>query len=416
MGDVNGAVDTVKDRLDQGIFDWDVSHGDLKDISETVSGLTPAERNELVGRLSDDDLKNWTQEIDGDLGSLSASEREDLFNKLAEGLDGNQLARLARAFDGSPTGLEALGKAITGHASPQAQSAFIAAVKGDIGSNDQVTELAAAALAGLGTSQADFDATVKTLSDGQLESLINAGLGHQEGTAYFVPFTAMAIIDAATRSGDLQAKAAVFEAASTQFNLMNGTMFEGAYMESVAKLIGSDPNGLVNELQSRSDLSGESLAEFSKWMLKTGQEDALRNLVVQMQQGNDGSGSAYERFSDPAYARNLGFMAGAIAAGINGLTDDKQGQADLLKNIFGAHFGAAGATDVGPGVVASVGNGITTAIIDQIVSDVADGGKDLKQAMYELAIPRNESAQVNMSGTGYDAFNAAYGAVAELNR
>src|SRR5690606_22836878 len=72
MSDISNAVDTVKDRLDQGVFDWDVTHGDLTDISRTVAGLSPDERNELVSELSDYDLKNWTQEIDGLSGSLSA--------------------------------------------------------------------------------------------------------------------------------------------------------------------------------------------------------------------------------------------------------------------------------------------------------------------------------------------------------
>ena len=410
MGDVTAATNTVKDRLDQGIFDWDVSHADLIDISSEISNLTPAERNELVSKLSNDDLKNLTQEIDGDMGSLSASERQALFNSLAEGLDGTQLARLAKAFDGSPTGLDALGQAIAQHASPEAQAGFIEAVRSDIGSNESITTLAAAALAGLADSQSDFDSTVKSLTDDQMKSLINAGLGHQEGTAYFIPTVAMDIINAAAQSSDLQVKASVFEAATTQFNLMNGTMFQGAYMESVQNLITSDPNGIVNELQSRSDLSGTSLAEFSKWMLKSGQEEGLRDLLIQMQQGNDGQENAFENFSDPAHARNLGFMAGAIAAGINSLTSDAQAQASMLSNIFGTGFGLAG------GPMATVGNGITSAIIEQIISDVASGGTDLKQAMYELAIPRNGEAQVNMSGTGYDAFNASFSAVTELNR
>lgn len=431
---VSTATSTIQDNLDQGIFDWDVTHGELIENSEAVANLTPEQRNELLANLSDDDLKNWTQEIDGLNGALSASEREELFNNLVEGLDGEQLTRLVEAFDGSPGGRQALGNAVAAHASPEAKVAFIAATKDSINGDYSAMEgrdgnpetlVIAKVLASLSGDQAAFDNAIKSLSPDQLEDVLAVGLGrsyvadttgYTAGSYFFEPSAALGIIQAAANSSDLQVKGQVFEAATQHFNTVEGLSPDASYTDAITGLVQSDPNGLVNELQSRTDLTGESLAAYAKEMINSGKQQDLQNLLVQMQQGNDGSGNAYENFSDPAFARNLGFFTGAIAAGINSITDDAQSQADLLKNIFGAGFGAAGAANPPAGVIASIGNGITSIAIDGIVDNLKEGNIDLKQAMYELAIPRGPDNKVNMEGTGYDAFNASYVAVAENNR
>ena len=67
-------------------------------------------------------------------------------------------------------------------------------------------------------------------------------------------------------------------------------------------------------------------------------------------------------------------------------------------------------------MIASVGNGITAQTIDSITSDVADGDKALKQAIFELGIPRDTSGRIDDRGTGYTDYNAAFAAVAEANR
>ena len=167
---VNDASSTIKDNLSQGIFDWDVSHGELVENNEVVAELTPSQRNELVASLSDDDLKNWTQEIDGYNGALNASERQQLFNDLAEGLDGTQLTRLVKAFDGNPGGREALGDAVAQHASPDAKVAFIEATKGSIDGKYYATQgrdgnpetvVIAKVLGSLKNDQPAFDSAVK---------------------------------------------------------------------------------------------------------------------------------------------------------------------------------------------------------------------------------------------------------------
>ena len=428
MGDVNGAVDTIRDRMSYGAFDWVVSDQDVRDSMAALADLSPSERNEAISQLDDTALERLT----GNAEEMGASERQEVYNKLVEGLDGTQLGRLAQTFGGdNRIGRVDFANAVASHASTDAKVAFIAATKDSINGDYSATQgqdgnpetlAVAKVLASLSNDQAAFDSAVKSLSEGQLEDVIAVGLGrnyyptYNTGSYSFDPSAALSIIDAATNSTDLQVKGAVFEAATKHFNTVDGLAPDNSYRDAITSLIESDPNGLVNELQSRTDLTGSSLVDYAKEMLESGKEQDLRNLLVQMQQGNDGKGNAFGNFSDPAFARNLGFLTGSIAAAINSITDDAESQADLLKNIFGTAFGAGGAANPAAGVIASVGNGITAVTIDGIVDGVKNGNKDLKQALYELAIPRGPDGSVNMTGTGYDAFNASYAAVAEVNR
>ena len=120
MSAVDEAVSTVKDALWQGVswgrIDFDVGHDELSLISETLADLTPAQRNEVISRLSDDNLKNWAQELYGHAGSLDKSERDALFNDLAQGLDADQFIRLVDAFenDGNGQGASELRAAMAG--------------------------------------------------------------------------------------------------------------------------------------------------------------------------------------------------------------------------------------------------------------------------------------------------------------
>ncbi|MDR6990640.1 uncharacterized protein YbjQ (UPF0145 family) [Luteimonas sp. 3794] len=427
MGDVSGAVDTIQDRMSYGFTDWVISDQDVRDSMAALAELTPSERNEVVSQLDDKALERLT----GNAEELSANERQDVYENLVDGLDGAQIARLATTFGGSDRiGRVDFADAVASHATPEAKLAFIEATKGSIdgaysamqGQDGNPETLAIAkVLASLSGDQAAFDTAIKSLSEGQLEDVLAVGLGRNyypagnTGFYSFDPSASLGILSAATNSTDLQVKGAVFEAATAHFNTVDGQALDSSYLDAISGLVESDPSGLVNELQARTDLTGESLTAYTKEMLESGREEDLRNLVVQMQQGNDGAGNAFENFSDPAFARNLGFLSGSIAAAINSTTDDAEAQGNMLKNIFGTAFGVSGAANPAAGVIASVGNGITSTVIDGIVDRVSDGNKDLKQALYELAIPRDAGGSVNMSGTGYDAFNASYAAIAQVN-
>jgi hypothetical protein len=415
---VDNAAGTIKDNLDQGLFDWDVTHDELTENNQKVAELSPRERNELISKLSDDDLKNWTQEIDG--------------------LDGKQVTRLVDAFDGSPQGREALGNAIAQYSSSDAKVAFVNATKDSINGDYSATDgrdgnaetvVISKVLGSLSSDPAKFDSAVKSLSDSQLQAVMTVGLGRQHivdfsgrtaGMDIYRSSASLNILDGAAKSNDPEVKGRVFEAATGQFQMLEGGSMDKTYTDAVTKLVKSDPVTLVDELKNRTDLSGKSLTAYLKEMLGSGNEKEVRNLLVQMQQGNDGKGNAYERFADPNMAHNLGFFAGATAAAINSIADDAESQGDLLKNIFGAGFGAAGAANPAAGVIASVGNGITSMTIDDIINKVNGDSTELKRAIFELGMPRGPDGKINPGPNGDGAprtnYDAGFAAIAEVNR
>lgn len=256
---VDSAVSVTQDKLSQGWLDWDVSKGDLDAINREVANLTPAERNEFIGKLSNDDIKNWTQEIDGTLGSLSASERGELFNRLAEGLDGPQTTRFVEAFDGSSGGLEAFADAIASHGGSDAKTAFIGAVKGDINSEykatqgtwgNSETEAAGKVLASLANDPQAFQQAVGSLSKEQLQDVMNVAMGRKyivdfsgrtAGTTQYDPSVLTGILNAA-QGADLPTRTAVFEAAMPQLQTMQGDnvglLGAEPYVDGVAQAMG----------------------------------------------------------------------------------------------------------------------------------------------------------------------------------
>lgn len=101
---VHDTISRAQDRLSTGWRDWAVTPGDLKTIARDFESLTPAQRNEAIAGLSDDDLQKLAGEMMQSLpltGGLGSAERQDFFNDLARGLDGEQLCRAAAAFAGT---------------------------------------------------------------------------------------------------------------------------------------------------------------------------------------------------------------------------------------------------------------------------------------------------------------------------
>lgn len=389
------------------------------------------------------------------MGSLNASEREALFRSLAQGLDATQLARVTRAFDGNDGSIGELGGAIAANAPASVRADYVREMasatnsgdrlQGDAGfgsstatTGDPEARAVGTVLASLRDSPAEFDRALASLNDDQLESVMETAAGgsistyanpHGGGssTVDYNPRALADIVNAAAASSDPATKARVFDAAGEQLGEIADsggllTPYIGQkddirqVTDAMTGLLRSDPNGITTALRTSADPSGKSMVAYVGGLMETGQTDVARDLIVRLQQGNDGTGNASQNFTDPVVARNLGYFTGATAAAINDVTSNREDQANLLKNIFGAGFGAAGAANPAAGVIASIGNGITAQTIDSIVSDVADGDKDLKQAIYELGIPRNASGQIDDRGSGYTDYNAAFAAVAEANR
>ncbi len=124
---INDIARAIQNRLGEGPFDWDVSRGDLRAISQTLVSLDDDSRNDVISRLPDSALRKWGGEIDGWMGGLDHGERTDLFNSLAQGLDAQQLARFHGALNDNLQ--REFGQAIQRNTDRQTQIEFLANVQ-----------------------------------------------------------------------------------------------------------------------------------------------------------------------------------------------------------------------------------------------------------------------------------------------
>lgn len=421
MSDVSNAVDTVKDRLDQGIFDWDVTHGDLTDISDTVAGLSPSERNELIAGLSDDDLKNWTQEIDGLNGALSAQERQDLFDQLAEGLGGEQLTRLVEAFDGSPGGRDALGTAVANHASAEAKVAFVEAMAGNIDADysasqgrwgNAETAVVGNVLASLSNDPDALAQALGALTDSQLRDVMEVGLGRTYiASAYHVstsidPSVTAAIISAAASVDDPALKARVFEIGSQQIGEIRDRTINpiggddgpaAAVTQALTTLLDSDTTGIVRGLET-SYRDGKGLTSYLTEQLENGGESGqaqVGEFIARLQRGNALDQDPAVRFQatdesgNYRNAQTLGYFMGGVEASINQVTDNRTDQATLVATVFKGVVGAVGAINPATGVGASGVSTLTDLAVTQAADNYKNEASALRDTLTALAYPRD---------------------------
>lgn len=96
---VRTSVDTIDDALDGGFFG--VRSGDLDDVFDTFNGLNGAEIDQVVGQMSDRQIRKLVDEMDdGWFGSgWSHERRREFWNLLAERASTDTLDRLARFTD-----------------------------------------------------------------------------------------------------------------------------------------------------------------------------------------------------------------------------------------------------------------------------------------------------------------------------
>jgi hypothetical protein len=239
----------IKDKLDGNLF-GNVTTGQLRDIIGELEQMSPEERNAVVAGLSDEELRGWMDELGGAWGGLSGEEKRRLYGLLAEGLDGEQLARVARAvFEEAPESEHEFIGSVVAHADPATKRELIAAFMDDINSDEHEdfdvslgsttwtktfgngeTRTVAAVLASLGSdggTQADFDGAVADLAAaGKLDEVLLIGTGRVDGTgavaigspgiirSSFAPGPLIGIIDGAARSDDPEVRRQVLLASS----------------------------------------------------------------------------------------------------------------------------------------------------------------------------------------------------------
>ncbi len=194
------ALQNINKALETGWFNG-VDRNDLKTIARELEQLSPEDATRVLGQLSDDKLQVVAKEVnDSNLfrnDGFTSSEKTDFFNAMAKQLDGPQLSRLTKAFDGADVG--ALGSAISNHASADTRANFVQqmAQTGQIQTGTQTsgtlnvttknytaeTRATAEVLASLKGNSAQFDKAISALSNQQLKTVIDASAGQSKHTS-----------------------------------------------------------------------------------------------------------------------------------------------------------------------------------------------------------------------------------------
>ena len=274
---------------------------ELKDLSKD-------ERNAAIGQISDTDLRALADDVNASglcgASGLSADERRDLFNTLAQGLDGQQLGRMAQAFD-SRQDVIAIGQAVARHADAETKLAFIEEMAPRTANGDSHTQAYLGAVStetgdkeaeaildvlnSLGGDAASFNQAIQKMDDKTLQAVVDAGLNKTTTTVIdpgaattsvsYDPQQLEKLLEVAKGSADPAVKARVFAAASEgldQVRAATGFPVFSVGADKVAqslqgkltRLMQTDASGITKQLNAAKGINAstqEWLNQLNPW-------------------------------------------------------------------------------------------------------------------------------------------------------
>lgn len=434
MTDIAAVTRNIQQRTHNDGFLWLNRNGHLKETIQDFKNLTPAERNEVASRLSDADLQELADDVNangvGGANGLSADEKRDLFNTLAQGLDGEQLGRLAAAFDDRKD-VMALGQAVAQHADSDTKVDFIKEMAPrtqdqdyDSGvmvggswseKGDKEAEAILDVLSSMGNDPAAFNEAVSALDESTLHAVAEAGINqsstHGETIAIVShdPKQLTALLDAAAKSNDPAVKARVFDAGasalqsmrdSTKFPVVSIGTDDAAKQvtDKLTALFNSDVRGITHELNQH-DQYGKGLSTYTSEVLRAGEsgQKVLGEQLAQLQ--GAGTGQSPIQFMEqtapgtsgaPYYqnAESLGYFTGAMRNGLEAQNADATANGTMIKGIFGAAIGALSLGRAGGSATF-----LTNTMVDAAISSANGDRTKLGQALQDLALPVTESGE-----------------------
>ncbi|MEM1117049.1 MAG: hypothetical protein AAF845_03260 [Bacteroidota bacterium] len=422
---VTAAVQEITERLDSR-FTNPVTHNDLEQIQQTVEGLSPAEATRVFERLTDDQLREWGEQLHDvnlpGLGGFDRDERVALYGVLAERLDGAQLARFADALDTPPTGADGqlLGAAIAEHAPAAVRIGFVREAS-DLVEQDPEAAFAVAETLG-GLRGVSLDGALRTLSPEELRAVVDASVETHTHTAVTMAGghitvshdadTFGRLAEALATSQDAGRKAIVVSEAVEQLrevetrgnlgmSVMRGDSPE-VLRDGLTSILESDVGGVVEALEQGVDREGRALTGYFRSMVADDRTEEVGRLLVDL--GTDGGTRTSAEWATEqvpgdqdgalyyANAQTLGYAVGAVGAAVDEITGNARAQAETLKNIFGSTLGVAGGAHPAAGAPAAILTGLGNEVINATVERHAAGHRDLKATLRDLAFPQVEGA------------------------
>lgn len=295
----------------------------LKQTVHELKDLSKDKRNAAIGQISDTDLRALADDVNASglfgASGLSADERRDLFNTLAQGLDGQQLGRMAQAFD-SRQDVIAMGQAVARHADAETKLAFIeemaprtangdslmqashteaslGAVSTSTETSDKEAEAILDVLNSLGGDAASFNQAIQKMDDKTLQAVVDAGLNETITTTFtdanatrdyssaattsvsYDPQQLEKLLEVAKGSADPAVKARVFAAVSEgldQVRAATGFPVSSVGADKVAqslqgkltRLMQTDASGITKQLNAAKGINAstqEWLNQLNPW-------------------------------------------------------------------------------------------------------------------------------------------------------
>ncbi len=432
---VTETVSTIQSRTRDDGF-WGTSRNEnVKQTVQDLKELTPTERGEALGKLTDDDLSELASDANANgifgANGLSNDEKRDLFNTLAEGAKGEDLARLASAFD-SRDDTQLLAEAVASKGSDESKQAYIQQMASRTADNDYGSSVyvggsssddsdkdAKAILTVLSsfdtstsTGRAAFDQAIKDMPQSALDSVAQAGVNEttfNSASHISVSYKAdqlNALLDKVAGSSDPEAKAKVFGAAAEAVSGMRENAGVHLGMSSIGtddkiagvvdrmtKVMDSDPRGITDQL-NKSDAYGLRLSTYVAEVMRKDPEAGAKTLGDQLSK-LQGAGTSQEptKFFEeqapgtngtPYYknAETLGYYAGALRAGIDALNKDTTETGTMVKAVLGAAI-SAGSLGRASGSV----SGLTNLVVDAAVNQANGSRTETARVLEQLAVP-----------------------------
>lgn len=433
---VNQVVSNIQKRVRDDGFLWTSRNGNLHKSLDDLNQLPPAQRGEALSKLSDADLKELAGDVNatGIFGAsgLSHDEKRALFDTLPEGGKGQDLARLASAFD-SRDDTQLLAESVANKGSLQSRSAYIEAMSPRTADNDygrpfalgvamteHVDKDAKAILTVLnsfdtGTSEgrASFDQAISNLPQSVLNNVAKAGINEtiysidsRNHSVSYQPEAINKLLERAAKSEDASVKGKLFSSAANIVSgmraIQNTPLAVSAPVanphiqgitERMTALMNTDARGITWQL-SDTDEYGKNLSTYILEVLRNNQAGGGKILGEQLAQlqgaGTRLSPADFFKQMAPGYggdlyyknAETLGYYVGAMRAGIDKLNTDGTKTGAIVKSILSASISAASM-----GRVSGTVSGLTSLMVDQAVEEANGERTKLAQALQTLAFP-----------------------------
>ena len=321
---VTETVSTIQTRTRDDGFLGTSRNGNLKDTVQDLKNLTPADRGEALAKLKDADLQELADDVNagGIFGAngLSNDEKRDLFNTLAEGASGQDLARLAKAFD-SREDTQLLAESVANKGSNEAKQAYIEAMSsrtadGDYGTSiyiggssvDDSDKDAKAILTvlnsfdtGTPSGRAAFDQTIKAMPQDTLDSVAKAGANETTfNSANHISVSYKTdqlntLLDKVAGSSDAQVKGKACAAAADVVSGMRENAGVHLGMSSVGTepkiqgvvdrmttVMNTDPRGITDQL-NKGDAYGLGLSTYVSEVMRKDPEAGAKTLGNQLE-------------------------------------------------------------------------------------------------------------------------------------